>query len=1054
MAFKWNDRVLAWKGRQMRFNGTIIAVGRVKKWVVVCTPSRICFYGDEDMALSRSVRKAVVKPEGVYYQEHGSGRIMLLMHPLEPEKHVFFQHGYALKEVVSGVLVLEGDGRYLLKYTRNTVLNGDCADKGDVEACEDDQSAVCDEFDDDQSMDMMVIGICEDAMNSSIDRYEEHSNRKGLLVRIVEYTGLLVGICMNYAVFIKLGRYCGGVKRSKQKSEASIRFDRDVSCVVKYRKHVHGFGEIVFLRINEMLFLGNEVVCRAIDDEMWPIPKEDAEWNQEYHAPFWSGISDLEMCTVMCFPPHVQREFFGVFFASGKKVFEQLVPSEEVLDRVDKVLWRWMIRCKSVWEFMNAGVPCFEKSLALQKCKELIEYSQGCLGMAKKDVMEISYRRIIRCDTSLVESVSYSKVMNLAYKIVFLEKKNEERRRSMCMKNAKRLMSGMRKFFGDPRMDEVFLLFNEEPKVFEIGNDGIDGCGERGYAIRMASSAGRAYMFYGSGMTDRRNASKQLCFPIYRNEELGTIDIKDAGWMDWPQFSYSVYRVCGYAMLEAETGDFFESRMNRFVNSVGEESACAASEFLFAGEVFGYGVCGRLKGMPVQKVVEFVMSRYAIISMAILAGVGVSNMGKRDDAYGRMYLHYLRAPQPLCIHAGCVVGLGMMYAASGNVLVRDTLVAEANRYGVFDHEQYNKGNKVWYDYGYRVLASLSIAMVSLNAGMEAFRFVKLEDKLCELLANGIVLFGSRQRRFAKRLERSDMCRPEEVFYSEVFSLGLMMEDEIGNVVEDVEKRLADKKCVHNVHQLYRIAGRVFYVAVYMLYRNECECNGKVFERLKAVCLRTEEEMKRNMELKVVFDFCVVSLSLMANSSCNLEMVRILRRRIKMMEKEEGMCERSDFFFSSSGWKQEKQFSIRYGDVELYKLCLGIVTCGLGSYKICGTSHAVLDAVSTFFINFPIATADQEYFWMVRYFLLLSMKENLCGFKYTTRYAKLCSKSGKNREMADMSTINGMFAKQYAEASDADKKFIIDVLTDFYEVHGADGRLLSVEMLKNMACRMS
>ncbi|TBU15949.1 hypothetical protein CWI40_051120 [Ordospora colligata] len=1056
MALKWNDKVLIWNVNELKLNNTIIAVGRMKKWIVVCTPSRIFFHGKDEMALSRRVRKAVVKPEGIYYQEHGSGRIMLLVHPLEPEKHVFFQHGYTLKEVVSGVLVLEGDGKYLLKHIRNTAYSDDCADQGNLESCEYDRSIESNQFDDDQSTEVMVIDICEDVMSSSIERYDEHHSTKGHLVSMIEYIDFLVGICMNHAMFIKPGWYCGGIKRSKHKSEVSVRFDKDITCVMKYRMCVSGFGEIMFLRMNEMLFLGNEVVCKAINSEMWPMSvlKDEDEWKQEYHMPFWSEISELEMCIVMCFPRHIQREFFEVFFECKKKIFEQLVPSGEVLDRVDRVLWRFMIKCKSVWEFMNAGVPCFEKSLALQKCKELIEYSQGCLDMARRDVMEISYKRIVECDIGLIESMNYSEVMNLAYRIIFLEKKNEERQRGIYMKNVMRMVYGMRKFFGDPRIDEVLLLFNEKPKVFEIDSDGIEGCGEKGYTIRMASSAGRAYMSYGSGMTDRRDISRHLCFPIYRNDELGTIDIKDTGWIDWPQFGYSVYRACGYVILEAEIGDYFESRIDRFVNSQESESVCTTNEFVFAGEAFGHGVCGRLKDMTVQRIMEFVMPKYAILSMAILAGVGISCMGKKDDSYGRMYLHYLRTPQPLCIHAGCIVGLGMIYAGSGNVLVRDTLVAEANRYGVFEHEQYNKGNKVWYDYAYRVLASFGIAMVSLNAETEMFRYVKLEDKLCELLANGIVLFGSKQRRFAKRLERSDICKPEEVLYSEVFSLGLMMEDEIDKVVEDIERRLADKKCVFSIHQLYRIAGKVFYVALNMLYRNECECNEEVFERLIVLCLRVEDDMKRNVEMKVVFDFCVVSLSLIANSSCNLEIIRIIRRRIKMMEKADRMYERKDFFFSSSGLKQEKQFLIRYGDIELYKLCLGIVTCGLGSCKISGTHHAVFYAISTFFINFPITTTDQEYFWMTRYFLLLSMKESLSGFKHTANYTKLCNKGSRKKEMADMSAINEMFAKQYAEASDADKKFTIDVLTDFYEVHGANGKLLSVEMLKKMACRMT
>lgn len=1039
MAVRWRETEVVHGAKRLRFPEGVVAAGELGRWVVVCTRSRICFYGDEDMVLARPVRAAVVKREAVYYHNRENNHVMALVHPLEPEEFVFFRHGFALKEVVSGVMVLEGAGEYLLKSVGHGRAE---AQDGVRSSCE---SAGDDGFEEVSKTRMLTIYEGEGGMRCVVeDCSEGHGRGGGVNVEVVDYDGFMVGIHGRNVSFIRLGGSRGGVKRSKLLSETNVRLSREAGCVMKYRMQAARGRWIELLRINDTLFLGSEAVCLSIERSVWPRSEAAKGWRQDVYRPFWRGLSRVEKSVLGCYPRAMQRVFLGAFLRCKEKRFDLLELCEDTLSRIDGVLSEWFARCKSVWEFLNMELPWGEGVGIVSRCKEAVGYTCPLLG-SSPDVMRMRYRRIMRCDVEIVRRMRYSAIGNLAYRVIYMEMRKDEVLKGMRPMGAIwKLCKAMERHFGDPRMEEVLSLFDEKPRVFEIDEYDLESRKEKGYVMRRASSIGRAYLFYGTGMVQNRYEAEPLRFPIYKNGELGRIEIKEGGWDDWPRFNHSVYRGCGLALSDEVSHGFVESRIEGFASTDGGD------EFEVAGIVFAFGLQGRLGEIRPERITQLVEPRHAVISMALLAGAGISQMGRRDDLLGRVYLHYLKSAQPLYVHVGCIVGLGMLYAGSGNVLVRDVLSGEADKQGVFGWEQYNRGNKVWYDYTYRVIASLSISMLYTRPGLDTFRFIELKDSFCELLANGSILFGTKQRKFMGRLRRSDSNRPEEVLYSELFLLGVAMEQDLAGVVKEVRQRCQEA----SLYDTYRLSGKIMYVGAYAVYKDMAiDLEGSLFKAMVEVCLLVERAMKDNGNLKVLFDACVVSLSLVSNSSCSLDVIRILRRQIKMTETGRLLSEQTDFFFTSSRCKQETQLTMRYGDIERYKLCLGIVTCGMGALKIAPTPHLIVGVVTTFFVSFPISTVDQEYFNMARYFLLLSVKEGPNSPRSTMKYLKMRCKGSKSKMMRDMSAINKIFRKEYSEASDADKKLIIDVLTDFYEQHANRSNLLDIEMLKNIACRM-
>lgn len=1036
MTVKWKGKVLRVGRKKLRFDEEIIIAGGFKSWTVACTPTKMYFYGYEDIVLARPIRNALIKRDGVYYQHRRSSHVFIVSNPLEPEEFVFYRHGFLLKEVVSDVLVLEDNGRYLLRSVSKS---------RDAFGCSDGTSILDGSFDEFNKTRMLSMRDIGGKMKCFIDENgEKHDGRYYgyVSVDMIEYDNFLVAMHRSTASFIKVDGSKGGVKRSKLPSEMNVTFSRDVEYFVKYRMRTSRDGYLEFLRINETLFLGNEVICDSIDDILWPRSLITWRWKRDYHIPFWNGMSRLEKGVLSCCHKTSQRDFIEAFVRFKEKRFELLKPTRDGMARIDRMFEACLVRCKSVWEFLSLELPPIDLPV-ISRCKRLIKHTHP-LSTCAEDVLDVKYTRIVGYNAEIIGSMKYSEINNLAYRVIYMELNRARAAESTGpIRSVGKMCRLAAKHFGDPRMEEMVLLFNERPRVFEIDENDLENKKERSYILRMACNIGRAYLFYASDIVEDRYDVLPLRFSIYKNDELGEIDIKESGWSDWPSFNHSVYRGVSLSLCDDISHNFIDTKVREFISS--EEG----SEFALAGTIFAFGLHKRLSGMHPRAVMRLVTSRYPVISMALVAGVGISNIGKRDEELGKLYVHYLKSANPLYIHVGCIIGLGALYSGSGNVLVRETLVVEANRDGVFRYEVHNKGNKIWYDYGYRVSASLSIAMLYAGTNLEMFRFISLNDSLCELLTNGIVLFGAKQMKFMKRLQRGECDRLEEVLYSELFMLGLALDDDLDGIVRGVREKYASAKAC----ELYRISGRILYVSVYVLYRNvSVDFDGHLFRTILEICLSTERLVKKNDEFKVLFDTCVVALSLMSNSSSNLDIIRILRRQIKMTERSKFLSDQVDFFFTTSRCRQEAGFTIRYGDIEKYKMCLGIAACGMGFVKISNTSHVVLDVIATFFINFPISSMDQEYFNMFRYFLLMSMRKNSSSFRNSTEYPKMSSRNSKKAKIVDMSKINKTFVKAYSNASNADKKLVVDVLTDFYEQHGDGSTLLDVEMLKDLACK--
>ncbi len=393
-----------------------------------------------------------------------------------------------------------------------------------------------------------------------------------------------------------------------------------------------------------------------------------------------------------------------------------------------------------------------------------------------------------------------------------------------------------------------------------------------------------------------------------------------------------------------------------------------------AGNVFAMGLLGWIEAPPVlhSEFGDFVSQ------------VSVSFVTKSNYAL-------IPLPDVLLKRTAHIIGLGFSFRHTRNRFVANILRTECSRFG--------NCNKLWVDELYRMCAGLSLYLVG-------DKWVSCDDKLVEVVYNGLTFFNTRNTFVVKKLRRTGRDRLEEVFYSSFFSRGVM------GCVEDVRDFAAGM----DLPDIYRRAGEYFYIGVsaVVLHRTPARadiCGSAVGEQrardMVALCLRAEEEMEKDTNYKFLFDMLLISVSLVHHGTSNLDVMRIVRRQLLKIEKFKNLGKIIDFVDG----RYEIQYGLRYGDYLRYKVCMGVLFARI-------EQDSLFEIVSSFYISFPLCTADQKCFQIYRHLL-------------ATKVEKI-KRSVYNNVGLD---IEGEEAGLETDARDT--KVFFDSFCKYIEQHGAD-----------------
>lgn len=371
--------------------------------------------------------------------------------------------------------------------------------------------------------------------------------------------------------------------------------------------------------------------------------------------------------------------------------------------------------------------------------------------------------------------------------------------------------------------------------------------------------------------------------------------------------------------------------------------------------------------------------------------------------------------------AMCALAIHNMESHNRNIL--ELLESEAERFGPVNAEK----NSAFYNYEYRRIASLCMAMVANRA-----LIINLNDSFCELIVRGLSSIGTSIPESV--FDRLNDCRPEEIFYSVLFQLT----SNFSMLPELLIENLNNFSYQNDINQIYALGAKLFYISLYYTRMGK-QATKSVYRKLYEFALSLEDSLLQDFNIQFLFDFSLISLSIMKSGTCDVALCRTLRRQILKTKEVKFMKEYRLFDFKKKDMTSFKGFS--FEAMQIYKMCLGLVCLDFGMSRL--KKESVKQLIITFFIT-GTCLPEFDFIDVLRMLLIRYIEEKTDEIENFKKIAMQMDLKSKRKKWMKL------FEKEYPLLSEFDKKFVVDILSDYYENFHFIGNKESIFDIKTLA----
>lgn len=429
------------------------------------------------------------------------------------------------------------------------------------------------------------------------------------------------------------------------------------------------------------------------------------------------------------------------------------------------------------------------------------------------------------------------------------------------------------------------------------------------------------------------------------------------------------------------------------------------------GMIFGTGIVNGTDDKSIQesiKLLEYCEEKFLKYLILIISTRSARESSERSTNINFILKSYLDS-KLLDIRKASLCALAIYNTCTHNEHIIKLLINECDKFGPLVADK----NAEFYDREYRILSALCCAIIS-KKGLN----VKLNDTFCELLINGLSSIGKMDR--FDDFDRNDDCRPQEVFYSELLNLCGDFSVNLSSIIGVIRDGLL-------TFNIYRMAAKIFYVSLYII-RNSVE--SPPIEFLLGLALQLESLIYQNKSYKILFNYSLISLSIILNGTCNLELIRILRRQIIRSRDLEFMEKLHCFDI----FKKDKiiQQGVDYESINIYKTCLGLVCSNYGLTKL--SSDSIKQLIITFFFN-PRIAMEFSFVDILKLLIAKSFQK-----KEDSRFLEA---HNKIKSEIKIKKYNKNCIKAFYRLNYLDKKIFVDVVSDYFENFHFDNKDKSI-----------
>ncbi|WUR04103.1 putative anaphase-promoting complex subunit 1 (APC1) [Vairimorpha necatrix] len=983
MIIKWYKNMLIYKNREIRFNEEIITSKFFKKWLVVALPHKLYFLCNDEIIIPVNILSIDITSSYILYQNNIDNNIYKITHPFSIEEFIFSCQDYKFKFLhEQEIYVLEREGRHFIKHKEKIY------------------QIVLEE-------NYKLILITKSYQDSKI-------------FRILKYEKYLILIYENTFTFLEY--------QNEKFIFTNPIFLKEQVFITKILRMNLKTKFVYFLQINNLLVYANKFIYKFdFLHNQNALKKKKFQSNEEII--FWKKPDKLEKKILESLDYNDFLEVTNSCISTKKYDFVRI---DLDFSKLDFILEKEFLKSKSILDFYKKfkKYDFLENSRFYEKLNILFSYKTEILENPDfKTLLEISYNRIFNYNEkfdfkftndknrlvlqdkmkSNADKFNYNELVtlkirdnfNLAYTLIFYEKN-----RKVFFKGLKKLnfFSFFKKFLGDERMREIINLFFEPIRIFELDDNDGEDVAERNYVLRLSSNIGKSYCFYNNNFhikehkLDTQDIFKSLNFPLIKNGVTSFIELKDKTWKNWPSFNFGVHKILSC------------KKKQNYKLILQDKSS---DEFIKAGLIFGLGLKKYFRKMDYKNILENINEDKEIILISSMISFSISNEGTRNSEFEEFCYKKYFTDQSLNIKLGALSALSNIFSFSKNIKLENILKLEIDKIGIYKSDKHNKNHNVVYDTTHNIICTINLVKII----GENMKFINLKNRLCELILNGICLKD--KSKFKNKFERFKGDPLDEIFYGNMF-----LEEISGN---NFESRISEiEKFYKNftIWEVYKYSGIIFYYGI----------NEKHDLKSRDLELLLKIETQENKGFRILFDYLLITFCLFKSSTCNLDLLKIIRRQIKRTELISTNEDKNNFCFTNSGIKKDKIGNLIFGDIEKYKICLGILCLGLSKYKIKESKSKKLSLISTFFINWPMSPHDQGFYNFFRYELIRNLEK-------------------KNNKNLKIFRFTKYFKKRFNELNEKDKKYVIDVISDYYEsYHNKEDYFIDINYIKDLIIR--
>ncbi|KAI4291293.1 hypothetical protein PAPHI01_0567 [Pancytospora philotis] len=599
--------------------------------------------------------------------------------------------------------------------------------------------------------------------------------------------------------------------------------------------------------------------------------------------------------------------------------------------------------------------------------------------------------------------------------------------------------------FKDPRACEMIEVLAETTASISVDIEDIDAIRQKAFMTRVMASAG--VFLLGSGMQLR---SSSIAFAINGNSIAALLNsdmyfllglfYSTAGSISWPagteQEKLDATQM-GIDLSSALRGKKLEKLTQKYYPLL---TSLPDRDMRLKYVLPILAACHRTSGAPKRRheplaMLDRVANRYRASS-----GTQLCKTRGPCAVPNGVFFDFLKSPT-LEYRKAAMAALAVLNAGTKNSIVYAALLPHCDYAGPCSRS----ANAQFFNASYRTLAAISASLVCSAASP-----VTLQHTHSALLINGFSFIG--KNIFASSLQRDDSCPPDEIFYSVLFGLTCSFDLSLDGALAALEEPAYNELQGPEIH---RLAAHAFYIGLKHAYGESCAqaspslrapstsenisnrdaANGSrkqacqdapVAQRLIGLVCSLETAMASNKELRVLFDFALISLTLVLNATLNLDLLRILRRQILSTK---SITEHTGTPCYSEESKQVLMFyGAGYESIVYYKMCLGIACAWLSGRRLVLKEQDDFKVLITAFYYSRTSVYAYSPLEILRTLLSRCLVDDPALAKQMKKADKRLRLRTAEKQLVDE------FIRSFEEMGPLDRKFTVDVLSDFYENH--------------------